>query len=83
LAQEEHEAREAPYIVMDPKRRGYGIRCRCGWRSALLDSEEECRKAFADHKANPPEPEQRSFVDRLFRRPQNRWPGWPEERRRD
>jgi hypothetical protein len=75
---DEHTLKEAPYIVMEPGRRAYGVQCACGWRSPLFDSEQEARDAASEHIANPPTPP--PFLKKLFRR-RRPFPGQYDRRR--
>ena len=40
---------EAPYLVTDTNRRGWGVACSCGWRTPLLDEREEALSAAREH----------------------------------
>ena len=40
---------EAPYLVTDTNRRGWGVACSCGWRSPLSEAREEALAAAKDH----------------------------------
>jgi hypothetical protein len=74
--QEEHYLKEAPYVVMDAGKKGYGAQCVCGWRSKLYDSEEELMEVVHQHLDNPPARPKRRFWQR-----QKRWSRWDERRR--
>jgi len=49
----EHVLREAPYLVTDARRRGWGMRCSCGWRSPLLNTSEEALADGQRHLLQP------------------------------
>jgi hypothetical protein len=40
---------EAPYLLSDTRRRGWGVRCSCGWRSPLLDEREDALAQASEH----------------------------------
>ena len=40
---------EAPYLLTDTNRKGWGVRCSCGWRSPLFDAREEAMTSATDH----------------------------------
>src|SRR5205807_1854295 len=42
---------EAPYLVTDTNRKGYGVACSCGFRSPLFDTREEAQAD--DTQAHP------------------------------
>jgi hypothetical protein len=67
--QQEHYLKEAPYVVMDAGKKGYGAQCVCGWRSALFDTEAELQTVIHEHLANPPEPVKRRFWQRKNKNP--------------
>jgi len=47
-ADEEHLV-EAPYLVTDTNRRGWGVACSCGWRTPLFEEREDALTAAKDH----------------------------------
>jgi hypothetical protein len=49
VADQEHELKEAPYLLTDTERRGWGVACKCGWRSPLLDSPQEALDSGNEH----------------------------------
>ena len=53
---EEHYLKEAPYVVMDAGKKGYGAQCICGWRSVLYDTEAELKEVIKEHFTNPGPP---------------------------
>lgn len=76
---DEHVFREPPYWVVDKGRRGWGLQCKCGWRSPLYPSQDEAYTAAREHAAEPPEePTKR----RWFQRRQKTGPEKPERDRR-
>jgi hypothetical protein len=79
----EHLLKEAPYLLADAKRRGWGVRCSCGWRSQLMETSDDALAEGQRHLVHPdldvPD-DDRKGVSRLFRRKPR--PAW-EERRRD
>ena len=84
MPETEHVLREAPYLLTDTNRRGWGLRCSCGWRSPLLETSEDALAAGRQHvieaeQAAPAGP--KGFFARRRARKQQRAP-W-EERRRD
>ena len=40
---------EAPYLVTDTNRRGWGVACSCGYRSPLFEEREDALMAAKDH----------------------------------
>jgi hypothetical protein len=77
LAEQEHYLKEAPYVVMDAGKKGYGAQCVCGWRSVLYDTEAELLQVVDEHMANPAPPQKRHF----WQRKQKGWSKWDERRR--
>ena len=69
MAEEEHYLKEAPYVVMDAGKKGYGAQCICGWRSVLYDTEEELQAVIHEHLSNPPPKQKRRFWQRKGRNP--------------
>ena len=84
MADVEHNLKEAPYLLADRDRRGYGVRCACGWRSPLMDTPEDAlaegRQHLTEAELSDPRGEPKGFLAR--RRARRKSPGW-EERRRD
>jgi len=73
---EEHYLKEAPYVVMDAGKKGYGAQCVCGWRSPLFDTEDELMQQVHEHLDDPPPAPKRRFWQRKSRR----WSKWDERR---
>jgi len=73
---------EAPYLVTDTNRKGWGAACSCGFRSPLYDTRDEAQAMVTEHlEANPPPPEEpKGFLARRRARRQER-PDWMERRR--
>jgi hypothetical protein len=72
---------EAPYLVTDTNRKGYGVACSCGFRSPLVDTREEALAAATDHLDENPEPEEpKGFLAKRRAKKQQR-PDWMERRR--
>ena len=82
MADDEHVLKEAPYLLTDTERRGWGVRCTCGWRSPLLDSSEEALASGREHveSAQSVVPAKGWLARRRARKQQR--PNW-DERRRD
>ena len=84
VAEADHLLKEAPYLLADAKRRGWGVRCSCGGRSQLMETSEDALSEGQFHLAHPTETsggnDGRKGLFGLFRR--RRRPAW-EERRRD
>jgi hypothetical protein len=81
----EHVLKEAPYLLTDANRRGYGVRCSCGWRSPLLDTSEDALAAGSEHVTEAERTDKEAEAAGFFARFRNRRrqrPPW-EERRRD
>ena len=83
MPESEHVLKEAPYLLTDANRRGWGLRCSCGWRSPLLDTSEDALAEGQRHLLHPdvdrPSSEKKGLLawwGRLMRSPS-------EERRRD
>jgi len=73
---------EAPYLVTDTHRKGWGVKCSCGFRSPLYESREEAQAAATDHLAFDTEPEEepKGYFARRRAKKQQR-PTWEERRR--
>ena len=73
---------EAPYLVTDTNRKGWGVACSCGFRSSpLFDTREEAQAAAAEHLGGPLEKEEpKGFLARRRAKKQQR-PDWMERRR--
>ena len=73
---------EAPYLVTDTNRKGWGVACSCGLRSPLFDTREEAQAAASEHlEANPEPPEEpKGFLAKRRAKKQQR-PDWMERRR--
>lgn len=73
---------EAPYLVTDTNRKGYGVACSCGFRSPLFETREEAQAAATEHlefgteAADAP----KGFLARRRAKKQQR-PEWEERRR--
>ena len=74
---------EAPYLVTDTNRRGWGVGCSCGWRSPLLDDKEQALAQASEHlELDVPlaDGESKSWLARRRARKQRR-SSWDERRR--
>ncbi|MBV8387647.1 MAG: hypothetical protein JOZ68_04300 [Acidimicrobiia bacterium] len=71
---------EAPYLVTDTRRRGWGVACSCGFRSPLFDTREEAQTAATDHLEVPPPEEPKGYFARRRAKKQQR-PDWMERRK--
>jgi len=73
---------EAPYLVTDTNRKGYGVACSCGFRSPLFDTREEAQAAATEHLefAAEASEEPKGFLARRKAKKQQR-PEWEERRR--
>jgi hypothetical protein len=73
---------EAPYLVTDTNRKGYGVACSCGYRSPLFDSREEAQAAATDHLEETTEAAEqpKGFLAKRRAKKQQR-PDWMERRR--
>ena len=82
MAQNDEHLMEAPYLVTDTNRKGYGVACSCGYRSPLFDSREEAQAAATDHLEVGAEPseEAKGFLAKRRAKKQQR-PDWMERRR--
>ena len=69
MTDEEHYLKEAPYVVMDAGKKGYGAQCICGWRSVLYDTEAELQEVIHEHLSNPAPKHKRRFWQRKPRNP--------------
>jgi len=83
MAEEEHLLREPPYLLKDTDRGGWGMRCACGWRTPLFETEAEALASGREHLIS----EGASAGGGLLgwwqrRRRKKQRPPW-EERRRD
>jgi hypothetical protein len=83
VAGDEQHLMEAPYLLTDTNRRGWGVACSCGWRSPLLDDRERALALATEHlEVDAPlaEGEPMSWLARRRARKQQR--SSLEERRR-
>ena len=72
---------EAPYLVTDTNRKGWGVACSCGFRSPLFDNREEAQASATEHlQGSPTEEEPKGFLARRRAKKQQR-PDWMERRR--
>jgi hypothetical protein len=73
---------EAPYLVTDTNRKGWGVACSCGYRSPLSDTREEAQAAAKEHLevAAVADAEPKGFLARR-RDKKKRRPDWMERRR--
>ena len=73
---------EAPYLVTDTNRKGWGVKCSCGFRSPLFETREEAQASATDHlefgEAAAEEP--KGFMAKRRAKKQQR-PDWMERRR--
>jgi hypothetical protein len=72
---------EAPYLVTDTRRKGWGVACSCGFRSPLFETREEAQASATEHlegRENKEEP--KGFFARRKAKKQQR-PAWEERRR--
>lgn len=74
---------EAPYLVTDTNRKGWSVKCSCGFRPPLFATREEALAAAAAHfeAEEPVEEEPKGFFARRRARKEQR-PDWMERRRR-
>ena len=82
MADETEHLMEAPYLVTDTHRKGWGVACSCGFRSPLFDTREEAQAAATEHlefgTESPDEP--KGFLARRKAKKQQR-SEWEERRR--
>ena len=74
---------EAPYLVTDTNRKGWGVACSCGFRSPLFDARDGAQAAAKQHLGEVEvlvEDEPKGFLARRRARKQQR-PEWQERRR--
>jgi len=74
---------EAPYLVTDTNRKGWGVACSCGFRSPLFDARDDAQAAAKQHLGEVEvlvEDEPKGFLARRRARKQQR-PEWQERRR--
>ena len=72
---------EAPYLLTDTNRKGYGVACSCGFRSPLFETREEAQAAATDHLEAGETPEEpKGFMAKRRAKKQQR-PEWQERRR--
>ena len=82
VAKSEEHLMEAPYLLTDTNRKGWGVRCSCGWRSPLFDAREEAMTSATDHLEIDAhlEEEPKGWLARRRAKKQQR-PDWMERRR--
>ena len=82
VANSEEHLMEAPYLVTDTNRKGWGVACSCGFRSPLAETREEALAAATAHLElgtdAPDEP--KGFMARRRAKKKQR-PEWEERRR--
>ena len=73
---------EAPYLVTDANRKGWGVACSCGYRSPLFTTREDALGAASEHLEAGAEPveEPKGWLARRRAKKQQR-PDWMERRR--
>jgi len=72
---------EAPYLVTDTNRKGWGVACSCGFRSPLFETREEAQASATDHLEFGEAPEEpKGFLAKRRAKKQQR-PNWMERRR--
>ena len=74
---------EAPYLVTDTNRRGWGVACSCGWRSPLSADREDALTAAKDHleiDAHLPVEEPKGWRAKRRAKKEQR-PEWDERRK--
>ena len=72
---------EAPYLVTDTNRKGWGVACSCGFRSPLFDTREEAQASATEHLDLPEEKDEpKGFLAKRRAKKQQR-PEWEERRR--
>jgi hypothetical protein len=72
---------EAPYLVTDTRRKGWGVACSCGFRSPLFDTRDEAQASATEHLENSEVPEEpKGFFAKRKAKKQQR-PDWMERRR--
>ena len=83
VAGSEEHVMEAPYLVTDTNRRGWGVACSCGWRTPLLEAREEALTAAREHLeivAQNANEEAKGWRAKRRAKKQQR-PSWEERRR--
>ncbi len=82
MADADEHRMEAPYLVTDTNRKGWGVKCSCGFRSPLLETKDEAQAAATGHldEAAAVEQEPKGFFARRRARRRQR-PEWMERRR--
>jgi hypothetical protein len=83
VAGKDEHLMEAPYLVTDTNRRGWGVACSCGWRSPLFEEREDALTAAKDHleiDAQMPAEEPKGFLAKRRAKKQQR-SEWDERRR--
>lgn len=74
---------EAPYLVTDTRRKGWSVKCSCGFRPPLFDTREEALAAAQGHLKAEEEvdEEPKGFLARRRAKKAQR-AEWDERRRR-
>ena len=82
VAKDVEHLMEAPYLVTDTNRKGWGVACSCGFRSPLFETREEAQASATQHLERDvlviEEPE--GFFARRRAKKQQR-PDWMERRK--
>jgi hypothetical protein len=83
VAERDEHLMEAPYLLTDTNRKGWGVRCSCGWRSPLLDEQEDALAAATEHLELDAETASKESTGWRARRRAKRQqrPDWMERRR--
>ncbi len=73
---------EAPYLVTDTNRKGWGVACSCGFRSPLFETREEAQASATEHLEGDAlmDEKPKGFLARRKAKKQQR-PAWEERRR--
>jgi hypothetical protein len=82
VAKDVEHLMEAPYLVTDTNRKGWGVACSCGFRSPLFETRDEALASAKDHLATTDHAveEPKGFFGRRRAKKQER-PDWRERRR--
>jgi hypothetical protein len=81
VAKSDEHLMEAPYLVTDTNRKGWGVACSCGFRSPLADTREEAQAAASEHLEGPKLTEEPKGFRARRRAKKEQRPDWMERRR--
>jgi hypothetical protein len=81
VADKDEHFMEAPYLVTDTRRKGWGVACSCGFRSPLFDNREEAQASATEHLESKEQKEEPKGFRARRRAKKEQRSAWEERRR--